>query len=67
MPKRYVVVANDGTYALSATTQASGSLVHLVDGGPTLGRQLRYSGAVIAPVVYYVDNDVTFGEERSAT
>jgi len=67
MAKRYMVEAADGTYATVATTQASGSLVHWVDGGPTLGRIRKYSGFVTTPVAYFVDNGPTFGEERTAT
>lgn len=67
MPKLYMVQANDGTSALVATPQASGSLVHWVDAGPTLGRILKYSGFVTTPVAYFVDDGPSLGEERTAT
>ena len=67
MPKRYKVEAADGTSATVATTQASGSLVHWVDAGPTLGRIRKYSGYVTGTIAYYVNNGPTYGEERTAT
>jgi hypothetical protein len=67
MPKLYMVEAADGTYATVATPQASGSLVHWVDAGPTLGRIRKYSGFVTAPVAYFVDDGPSLGEERTAT
>ena len=43
-------------------------LVHYVeDAGPTLGMIRKYSGFVTTPVVYFVDDGPTLGEERTAT
>lgn len=67
MPKLYIVEALDGSRVLTASTQASGSLVHYVDGGPTLGMLRKYSGFVTTPVSYFVDDGPTLGEERTAT
>jgi len=65
--KRYIVEANDGTQTTTTSPQASGSLVHFVDAGPTLGQIRKYSGYVTTPVTYYVDDGPTLGEERTAT
>jgi len=66
MPKLYVVEANDGSRTTSASTQASGTLVHFVDAGPTLGMLRQYSGYVTTPVTYFVENGTTLGEEKMA-
>jgi hypothetical protein len=65
--KRYFVETLDGRIATVTAPQASGSLVHYVDAGPTLGRLRQYSGFVTGTVSYFVDDGPTLGEERSAT
>jgi hypothetical protein len=67
MPKQYIVEANDGSQRLVASPQASGTQVHYVDAGPTLGRIRQYSGYVTGTVAYFVDDGPTLGEERTAT
>jgi hypothetical protein len=68
MPKRYIVEAADGTSVTSATTSSSGSLVHFIDAGPTLGRIRAYSGVVNGTTYFYwADDGPTLGEERTTT
>jgi hypothetical protein len=67
MAKSYIVQTPSGQRVTVASTQASGSLLHYCDMGPTLGRVLAYSGAVTGNVTFYVDNGPTLGRERSAT
>jgi hypothetical protein len=67
MPKTYFVENQGGDRTTTATTQASGSQVHYVDAGPTLGRIKAYSGTVTGNVTYFVDNGPSLGRERSAT
>jgi hypothetical protein len=66
MPGRFVETSS-GARTTSDTTQSSGSLIHYVDAGPTLGRIRVYSGAVTGNMTYFVDNGPTHGRERSAT
>jgi hypothetical protein len=67
VPKTYIVENANGQRTTTATPQAGGPQIHLLDGGPTFGRIRAYSGSVTGNVTYFVDNGPTLGRERSAT
>ena len=67
MPKQYVMENSSGGRTLTATTQASGPLLHYVYSGATLGNVRLYSGSVTAQMYYLVDNGPTLGRGLSAT
>jgi hypothetical protein len=68
MPKTYIVDnLGPGNRTTIAAPVASGSQVHLIDAGPTLGLIRAYSGSVTGNFSYLVDNGPSLGRERSAT
>jgi hypothetical protein len=66
IPGRFVETSS-GARTTSDTTQSSGSLIHYVDTGLTLGRIRVYSGTVTRIITYLVENGPTLGREKSAT
>ncbi len=67
MAKTYDCRDNGGAKTSPTSTQSSGSQVHLLDKGPTLGLVYDYSGVVTGPILYLVNNGPTLGRQESAT
>jgi hypothetical protein len=70
MAKTYYAQGGDGGIVVPepTTPTASGQPMILVDMGPTLGKQWRYSGDVNGTTTYYfVNNGPTLGTQRSTT